>query len=255
MAAGCNDNTTDIILPARPSEAAQPPLHRLVESLCRVQLFSDIHERACDLGLRLPLGRKRQARIAKIYRTRTLFIHVPKNAGTSVNALLYGESMRHETARYFHHVQPAFDGPDFVRFAIWRDPVERFLSAFDFARRGGGRAVRLHPAFAAIYRQFRSLDDALDHVEQARSIYEMDHVFRPQSWYIRDRQNRVMVDKLVPFHGLNALPTLIPALDGKSIPHLNHSFRTSIQPGARQIARIRTIYAQDEALRDHLLPI
>lgn len=255
MAVGYHGDTETLANTDRRIPTERRYAHRLAEKICRVKLYSDIHERACDVGVRLPLGRKRMARLDKIRQAKTLFIHIPKNAGTSVNSLLYGENMRHETARYFHHAAPDLRERNIMSFAIWRDPVERFLSAFDFARQGGGRMVRLHPHFANLYRNFRSLDDALDHVEHARSPYALDHVFRPQNWYVRDRANRLIVDKLVPFHSLAQLPQYVPALSGCTLPHLNDSRRLTTAPTAAQTKRIRHLYAEDEALRAHMLPI
>ncbi|GAJ30602.1 sulfotransferase family 2 domain-containing protein [Acidomonas methanolica] len=238
---------------ARHDATASPSLlHRAAQALFRVRNFNDIHERAAELGLRLPLGSKRLDRLEAVRRSRTLFIHVPKNAGTSINALLYGRVMRHETARYYHHVAPDLFRPDIVRFAIWRDPVERFLSAYDFARRGGGRHVRIHPRFAAVYRQFRSLEDAIDHVAASRSPYGLDHVFRPQSWYLTDRRGQLLVERIFAFSRIDALPEHIPALAGSTIPHLNDTQRGTYVPTESQSRRIRALYRHDEMLRGRL---
>ncbi|WP_227003284.1 sulfotransferase family 2 domain-containing protein [Kozakia baliensis] len=248
-ASSCRKETEELSLnPTERSTFSRQIPQRLFEKLCRVKIYGDIHERATDLGIQLPLGSKRKNRLQQIRAARTLFIHVPKNAGTSISQQLYGRSMRHETARYYFHVAPDLKNPAVSRFAIWRDPVERFLSAYDFARTGGAGLATLHPRFRPLYRQFRSVDDALDHIEQAKSPYELDHVFRPQSWYVCDWNNRLLVDQLIPLTEIPELPKIVPALTGCRIPHLNHTKRTTLRATPHQIDRIRRFYAQDEQL-------
>lgn len=218
-------------------------------ALCRafrVQQFNDVHARAVDLWLKLPLGRKRLNRLDRIRKAGALFIHVPKNGGTSVCEMLYGTVMMHETMRYYRHVAPDLCR-DVPSFAIWRDPVERFVSAWAFARRGGTARVQIHPSFNALYRSFNTLDDALDHVEGSRSPYQIDHIFRQQSWYVCDREGRLVVDRLLSMSSITHLPALVPALSGLTIPHLNGN-RHETQVTTNQIRRIRKIYRADMEL-------
>lgn len=240
----------DCALPAERDgrTAAGPGLpQRLLCTAFRVSQYNDVHARAADLRLRLPLGQKRLQRIERIREAGALFIHVPKNGGTSVCDLLYGGIMMHETWRYYRHVAPELS-QTLPSFAIWRDPVQRFVSAWSFARRGGTSRVRIHPSVNALYRTFDTLDDAIDHVESCSSVYEMDHVFRPQSLYVCDRHGRLAVDQLFPMDRMSSLPDLVPALRGRVIPHLNSNSHDAV-PTAAQAKRIRKIYSADEALR------
>ena len=220
---------------------------RMLCQLFGVQQYPDVHARAADLRLRLPLGRKRLQRLERIREAGAMFIHVPKNGGTSVCDLLYGGIMLHETWRYYHHVAPELCRT-VPSFAIWRDPVKRFVSAWSFARRGGTTRVRIHPSVSRLYRSFHTLDDAIDHVESCSSVYDMDHVFRPQSLYVCDRNGRLAVDQLITMDRISSLPDLVPALRGRIVPHLNGNPHDAAATPA-QAKRIRQIYSADEDLR------
>lgn len=215
--------------------------------LFRVKQFNDIHERAAELRLHLPLGKKRLNRIERIREAGALFIHVPKNGGTSVCNQLYGCSMMHQTIRYYQHVTPNLC-KNLPSFAVWRDPVERFVSAWAFARKGGTSTVKIHPSVNDLYRSFHTLDDAISHVENQSSPYTVDHVFRPQSWYVCGQDGTLMVDTLFPMEKISQLPDLVPAMAGQTIPHLNENPHSQ-DVTAEQIRRIRRLYEQDEALR------
>ncbi|GBQ84912.1 hypothetical protein AA13595_1532 [Gluconacetobacter johannae DSM 13595] len=216
---------------------------RLVRPL-GLRLAGDLHERAVDLGVRLPAGAKRRGRLDTIRRRGVLFIHVPKNAGTSVSVALYGRELRHESMRSYLHA-----APDLARvlpsFAILRDPVDRFVSAFTFARYGGGAHRLVAAPFRALYMGFKSLDDALTHVERARSPYQMDHFFRPQSWYVTDRNGRVAVDHLISLHDLGQVARIIPGLEDVHFPFLNAGPRQRQNPTQEQERRIRALYRCD----------
>lgn len=219
----------------------------LLCQLFRVSQFNDIHERAAELRLPLPLGKKRLNRIERIRKAGTLFIHVPKNGGTSLCTQLYGCSMMHQTIRYYRRVTPDLYR-NLTSFAIWRDPVERFVSAWAFARKGGTATVKIHPSVNNLYRSFHTLDDAISYVENQSSPYAVDHVFRPQSWYVCEKDGTLAVDTLFPMEKISQLPDLLPVMNGQIILHLNQNPHSQ-NVTAEQIRRIRKVYAQDEALR------
>lgn len=229
--------------------------HRVMALTLGSPHVGDLHDRAARLGLPLPAGSNRRERIHRIRELKTLFIHVPKNAGTSIATLLYGRSECHNSIRYYERAAPDLFTDGITRFAIWRDPVERFLSAYDFARHGGGRNVALHAHFQKVYSQFRSVSDAIDHLASVSDPYRLDHVFRPQSWYLLDKSGKCGVDYLFPLRSVGRVPDLIPALRNRSVPRLNVSNRETHTLSPTEATRIRTFYKDDEALRRYLLPI
>lgn len=211
-----------------------------------VRLTGDIPERLIATGLPIPLNAKRRDRLASIRAAGALFIHIPKNAGTSLATALYGHTMRHDTMRYYERVAP--DVSALPSIAVIRDPVDRFLSAWCYARTGGTRHRQVSEPFREAYRGFRTIDDALDHLEGCGNPFAVDHIFRPQSWYITDRAGRIAITHLVPIDGLDRLPPLLATRNIAVLPRLNASTASDVAPTDMQRARIRHLYRDDVML-------
>lgn len=217
---------------------------RLVARVLGARLPSDIHERACDLQLTLPLSQDRRRRLAAMRDAGVMFIHVPKAAGMSVSAALYDRQVRHASIRYYARVAPEMVAT-IPSFAILRDPVDRFLSAYAYAQRGGTEDNDVASVFRSDYMAFRSPDDALDHVAAARSPYDVDHIFRPQSWYVTDRAGAVAVDHLVPFDRLADLRLHVGEMPAKPLKHMNRGRERSEVLRPDQVARLQRLYPRD----------
>jgi hypothetical protein len=210
-------------------------------------LVSDIHERACDLRVALPPGRGRRERIDRIEAAGLLFIHIPKAAGMSVSQALYGTQVKHLSIRLGRRMGGGRLA-GLPSFAVLRDPAARFLSAYRYGLAGGSASNEVAEAFRSLYQSFRSIDDALDHVEQARSPYAVDHIYRQQSWYVADAAGRVAVDRLLTLDDIPRLPQLVPGFPDRVIPCLNRSRPMELPLSSRQRARLRRLYADDFAL-------
>ncbi len=212
-----------------------------------VRLVSDIHERACDLGFSLPPGRGRRERVARIEAAGLLFIHIPKAAGMSISQALYGTQVKHLSIRLGRRMGGGRLA-GLPSFAVLRDPAARFLSAYRYGLAGGSASNEVAEGFRSLYRSFRSIDDALDHVERAASPYAVDHIYRPQSWYVTDAAGRVAVDRLLTLDDIPRLPQLVPGFPDRVIPCLNRSQPMDLPLSPRQRARLRRLYADDFAL-------
>ena len=68
-----------------------------------------------------------------VMRTNTIFIHIPKCGGMSFSKSLYGLSLGHKDVEYF---RPLFKTGREIIF-IYRDPVDRFRSAWNYALYSG----------------------------------------------------------------------------------------------------------------------
>ncbi len=224
----------------------------LVCRLFGVRLVSDIHERAGDLGVSIPPGRGRRERIARIAEAGLLFIHIPKAAGMSISQALYGTQVKHLSIRLARRL----DGGRLAAlpsFAVLRDPTARFLSAYRYGLAGGSANNEVAEPYRALYRDFRSIDDALDHVEGAASPYAVDHIYRPQSWYVSDARGRVAVDRLLTMDDIPDLPKLVPRFPDRAMPCLNRSPAIEMPLTAQQRGRLRRLYAVDYVLWEKVL--
>lgn len=119
-------------------------------------------------------------------RTRSLFIHVPKAAGTSVSIALYGREVGHLPAAGYRAADAA-KFHSYFKFAFVRDPAERFKSAYSYLMNGGSPADRRFTQKHLA--QFADRSALLAHLLQARragpwwSLLNWGH-FRPQVDYI-----------------------------------------------------------------------
>lgn len=216
-----------------------------------MRISADLYERAAGFGLALPLDAKRRARIAAVRRAGVIFTHVPKNAGMAVSQALYGMQIKHASVRYFAALAPS-EWKRLPSFAVLRDPVDRFRSAYRYARAGGGSDNRVSPVFAERYRAFGGIDDALDHVEAARSPYGVDHIFRPQCWYLTDRRGAIAVDHLALIERVGDLLDTLSITPAGPLRHVNRSEGSDPVLTRGQADRIRRIYADDLELFDQV---
>ncbi|WP_198350638.1 sulfotransferase family protein [Sphingomonas prati] len=212
-----------------------------------VKLTGDIPERLIAAGLPVPLSAKRRDRLASIRSSGVLFIHVPKNAGTSLSMALYGHAITHDTMRYYERVAPGFVASA-ATVAVVREPVERFVSAFRYATNGGTPCRWVSEPFRATYQAFQSIDAALDHLERYRDPFDVDHIFRPQRWYLADAAGRLAVEHLVPIDDLGRLHALFADRKVAPFPRLNVSRASGMTVSDVQRERIRRLYREDVAL-------
>jgi hypothetical protein len=235
--------------------SVDPQLDPRRRLLCRafgVRLVSDIHERACDLGLPMPLGGGRRARIERVAASGLVFIHIPKAAGMSISQALYGEQIKHLSIRLCRRMAGGRLA-DLPSFAVLREPTERFLSAYRYGRAGGSPSNSVAESFFAQYRDFRSIDDALDHVEQAIGPYAVDHIYRPQSWYVTDAMGRIAVDRLLRMEDIARLPLLVPGFPKRAVPRLNRSAPSDILLTRAQRSRLHRLYEPDYTLWERVV--
>ncbi|MBT0667275.1 sulfotransferase family 2 domain-containing protein [Novosphingobium profundi] len=227
-------------------QAGKSGLNKVIASSLGVRLVSDVPERMARWPGPTPIDAKRRRMIEAIRERGILFIHVPKNAGTSICETLYGLQVKHSTVDYYRQVAP--DVLALPSFAILRDPVERFVSAFHYASAGGTRDRQVATPFRARYARFESFDCAIRHMEKCRDLFAMDHMFRPQSWYVTKGCGTLGVDHLICYDQIDRIREYAGLETIQEVPCLNSGRRAKVELTARQKAFVRDFYRDDYAL-------
>jgi hypothetical protein len=232
-----------------------PHLEAIARFIFSTDVHTDVYERiSYSPKIYRPLrSLMRRKVIADIAGGRPIFIHVPKNGGTSIKRSLYGEDPGHLTTRFY-----AFSAPELLErsdsFAIIRDPVDRFMSAFDFMIRGGGKDARIQAPVMRRLAHVRTLDDYLDYLESLQGDwFRSANTARPQWWYLSDLEGRIRIKNL---YVLGAHDRGVSDFLGRhgysSATHLNKTDRFTFEVNDLQKCRIRRLYHIDVSIYDRL---
>lgn len=136
------------------------------------------------------------------HKHKAIFIHIPKNAGTSVLKLLMGESINrdHLTFREFEQSNSyLFD--KYYKFCFSRNPYDRAVSTYEYLRRGGNKVSDLfyQKLFEDKYSTFEEY--VLNYLDEFK-LHE--HVlFKPQYSFVYDDRLNCKVDFCGKFENLN----------------------------------------------------
>lgn len=126
-----------------------------------------------------------------------IFIHVPKNAGTTISTQLYGRHIGHRTAQFYQNCDHAYYASK-PSFALFRCPVERFKSAYKFALAGGTPNVPASPIVTEFARSFETETHCAAFIAELAPTERdrLDPVFKSQSHYVCDGNGAVSVNAL-----------------------------------------------------------
>lgn len=185
--------------------------------------------------------------------SRLLFIHIPKNAGTSVAEKLYGRTLGHRSAQFYKAALPGKLFDECVRFAVLRDPRERFVSAFTYLKQHAYRPADI--AFRD--RWLGEVEDIVVFIELFQSpdfrkaMMNWPH-FRDQCQFICDKQGMLLIDYVFSMRALDKANAFVDAVLGESgvIGKTNASSRGAAPDLDWRI--VDEVYAEDQRLFDYL---
>ena len=232
-----------------------PAIEAVVNRIFNVDQYADVFEKLAMWPRLSPLAQRcLHHKIAPDVRSQpALFIHIPKNGGTSIKQSLYVSDPGHATIRFYELVAPEMLERA-ASFAIIRDPVDRFLSGYDFLMNGGGSDVTIQSAAYRRLAHIRSIDDFLTYLESIRGNWFLVDTFaRPQWWYVTDNAGNLRVKTLWLLGDQNAaIDAHLLRLGVPGLKHANKTQRISHCLSAVQLRRLEHIYEPDFELHARL---
>jgi chondroitin 4-sulfotransferase 11 len=157
--------------------------------------------------------RNAQWRIRQKYVHNFAFIHIPKTGGTSINRAL-GLADEHKTALQLRGRLGAERWERKFRFAFVRNPWDRAVSAFKFARDRNKDSRFVALSFRDWLR--------LAYVERHPLYFDTPVSFLPQFDWISDDSDCVLVDFVGRFENLAVDFTNVCERIGRKVPTLPH---------------------------------
>ena len=129
--------------------------------------------------------------------TGLIFIHIPKNGGTSINHAIYGRSLGHFT---FSEIE-LFNSRCLEKvptLAISRNPWARLFSAYKFSKYGGNNIDGPKIYNPSFYKNkvFDSFETFIFEWLVFQDIKALDLIFRPQIDFIKNRNGVVDIDHI-----------------------------------------------------------
>ena len=174
-----------------------------------------------------------------------VFIHIPKAAGSSIASLGVGYTFGHKTYAYYDKWRPR-DRTMPVTFTVVRNPLDRFVSAFDYLAQGRGNGI--DQAWARKNNLMgRPIDDfVINDLSQDRILRWMH--FRPQVDFTAGAGSLVSVDHVLRFETIERdWADLATRFDlPKCLPQKNSSVGNKASClGEEAAAVVRRVYAKD----------
>ena len=184
--------------------------------------------------------------------TQSIFVHIPKTAGTSVGIALYQNgSTGHYGWWEYRDCDPA-KYEDYFKFAFVRNPVDRFISSFYYLKEGGKTTSDRHWADTNLHRfntHDQLLDEMLSNKKTRSTILSWGH-FEPQSSFICNQNGDLMVDYVGKFENIESdFQSICTRLNMKAkLMHHNPTKTRSRAPSPtpEEIKAIEKIYKLDQ---------
>lgn len=168
-----------------------------------------------------------------------IFVHLPKNGGTSINNAVYGRFMGHFRVCDIERVRPGMLR-SIPSFAVTRNPWARAYSAWNFARKGAAMKDGAQIRNPARYQtpEFASFERFVLEWLPSRNLDHEDYVFRPQSQFLMNRKGQTGVTHLGRIEEPESYLPFLEKTVGRRIK-IQHLNRTS------DPVRYRKVYSSD----------
>lgn len=135
-----------------------------------------------------------------------IFVHIPKNAGTSIIEAMGIENifMDKTIEEYKEHYKDYWN--EYTKFTTVRDPIDRFISAYKFARMKESGWFSVTGEEGLEKHEHYELCNSMDINEYVSHIYENPKKFNrwiaPQTFIISNKNNEIEIDYFVRYENL-----------------------------------------------------
>ena len=164
-----------------------------------------------------------------ISRSNYSFIHVPKAGGTSITHTIYGKSIPHLSATFFKNAYPDFFRKKYV-FSVIRNPYERALSAYHFAKQNGTDIVSIEKNLLYNSKHFKNFSSFCQWLSY-QNLNELDYIFRSQSFYLVDGNGQLLIKNLWDLNNMDELQRfLLKEFNIKIPPKAKNKINYNRQP-------------------------
>jgi chondroitin 4-sulfotransferase 11 len=154
------------------------------------------------------------------YKSKTIFIHIPKTAGVSLAKAIYGDvTLEGHRSFYFNSIALNIKNEVYFSFSFVRNPFDRLYSAYKFLNEGGMNHLD-KLAFQTHLSEFEDFEDFILNGLNKKLIYQITH-FIPQHEYLCDKSGSILVDFIGRFENLDKDILLLSEKLNKNI-ELNH---------------------------------
>ena len=136
------------------------------------------------------------------YKSKTIFIHIPKTAGISLVRAIYGDvTLEGHRSFYFNIIALDIKNENYFSFSFVRNPFDRLYSVYRYLMKGGiNRHDKL--AFEAHLSEFNDFEDFVLNGLNNKLIYQITHLI-PQYKYLCDKRGIMLVDFIGRFENLD----------------------------------------------------
>lgn len=189
-------------------------------------------------------------------RHRCIFIHIPKNAGTSILKSLGGNPSRRDHLDYLvYRKANRLKFESYLKFAVVRNPWDRLTSIYRYLKAGGNKKKDLY---------FLSFSDS--HFQSFKH-FTMDflnhqrlhgfNLFRPQFSFVFDYADELQVDHILRFEAVGSDFKKLVAQELRINTDLPVSNRSTDRSDYRDyydaelVERVRDLYSEDVSRFDY----
>ena len=182
------------------------------------------------------------------YKSKTIFIHIPKTAGVSLAKAIYGDvTFEGHRSFYFNNIALNIKNEVYFSFSFVRNPFDRLYSAYKFLNEGGMNHLD-KLAFQTFLSEFEDFEDFILNGLNEKLIYQITH-FIPQHEYLCDKSGNILVDFIGRFEDLESDTLLLSKRLKKDInlSHLNFNSKLNYKEvyTDEMIYKVNQIYQKD----------